>query len=135
MNALDSAVLLTSQRTGKRIGTLLPICLSYVAELTRPLFEKIDTVHYTSSSRLLKIGEEYAIRLLEPQYGAQRAEEIARALVHNYPDHDFMIDNVEAARLGLPTFRPTPEQLPAMEAVRPHLDGSTVIGRIMEVPV
>lgn len=135
LSALDAAVLFTSQRTHKRIGSLLPICLQHVAELTRPLFEKIDTVHYTSSSRLLKIGEEYAIRLLAPQYGEDLAKNIARALVHNYPDHGFMIDSVEAGRLGLRTFRPTPEQSVAMEALKPHLNMCTVIGRVVEVTV
>jgi GTP cyclohydrolase FolE2 len=49
-------------------------------------------------SRALKVGEEYAIRLLmsNPDYPPDQAREVARALVEDYPDHGFVIDAEEA---------------------------------------
>ena len=55
---------------------------NFVGTMVQPLFEKIDTVHYTQMSRLLKIAEEYASRLLRSKYGYKKATEIARHFVH-----------------------------------------------------
>lgn len=63
----------------------------------RPLVEKIDAVHYTELSRMLKEGEEYAIRLLQPNYTEDRARDIAERLTSGYPSHDFVIGYEEAS--------------------------------------
>lgn len=103
LDATDQSMFLLLQRTGKTVSSLLPFVLSYVTNVMHPLLQKIDTVHYTQSSRILKVAEEYAIRLLTRTGKAQRAaEETARHLVEHYPEHGFVIDAIEAKELGLP---------------------------------
>lgn len=127
---VDSTMRLLLPRTRKRVDTLLPVTLKFVSDMTRPLFEKLDTVHVSKMSRLLKVGEEYAIRLLQPRYRREEAEVIARALVHSYPDHGFVIDRQEAEGLNLATQEPTPEQEAILDKIIPLLSDATLIGRL-----
>jgi len=83
-------------RTGKKLENIIPLALRFAENLTKPLFEKIDVVHYSKMSRILQIGQEYAARLLKKRYPKQVADSIAQYLVTGYPDHDFMINMGEA---------------------------------------
>lgn len=103
LDQIDQTMFLLLARTGKKTDVLLPRVLDFVASMMRPLVEKIDTVHYTQRSRVLKVGEDYAVRLLQKRVGDD-APKIARDLVNNYPEHGFIIDRDEASRvLQLPT--------------------------------
>jgi hypothetical protein len=133
LQAVDSGMLLLANRSGKSMGTLLPVVLHFVSEMLRPLFEKLDTVHYTQMSRLLKIGEEYAIRLLEPKYGRPRADEIARQFVNAYPEHGFYIDRAEAAKIGLRTEGNPPDLEDALENLKAAMHGMVVVGQLKEI--
>jgi hypothetical protein len=133
LEAIDRTMMLLLGRTGKKIDTLLPPILRYVAEMTRPLFEKIDTVHYTQMSRALKVAEEYAIRLLGNRYPADKAGEIARQLVHGYPEHGFIIDIGEAKAIGLDVQAAAPELEAIMDRMRPYLGKISAIGYLKEV--
>jgi hypothetical protein len=132
LQAVDAGMMLLSARSGKSVATLLPHVLRFVSEMLRPLFEKLDTVHYTQISRLLKVGEAYAIRLLEPRYGKDRAEEIARKLVNDYPEHGFYIDRAEATRIGLKTSKPSEELARALEELTKSMQGLVAIGQLQE---
>jgi hypothetical protein len=70
--------------------------LDFAAKFTNPLLSSINAIHYTEQSRLLRIMESYAVRLLEPNYGPGKAREIALRLVNDYPSHDFVIGYEEA---------------------------------------
>ena len=136
LQALDAGVIFLKTRSGKSVGTLLPPMLHFVSEMLRPLFEKLDTVHYTQMSRLLKIGEAYAIRLLEPKYGKPRAEEIARLLVNEYPEHGFYIDRNEATRIGLKMAVPNAGLEAALENLKEVVHGMNhpvIVGQLEEV--
>jgi hypothetical protein len=136
LQALDAGVIFLKTRSGKSVGTLLPHMLHFVSEMLSPLFEKLDTVHYTQMSRLLKIGEAYAIRLLEPKYGKQRAEEIARQLVNEYPEHGFYIDRTEANRIGLKVVAASAGLEGALENLKDVVHGmnhTVIIGQLKEV--
>ena len=133
LQAIDSAMLLTSRRAGMTIKAALPGWQSFVAEMMRPLIEKIDTVHYTQSSRQLKVAEEYAIRLLRPKYGQQIASKIARSLVHQYPEHAFFIDAEEAASIQLETSEPDADQEAAMDLMVDALKADSFIGKFQEM--
>jgi hypothetical protein len=130
LDAVDQTMQLLVNRTGKKVDTLLSPVLHFVAEMMSPLFEKIDTVHYTQYSRVLKVAEEYAIRLLTPKYSPESAKTIARHLVERYPEHGFVIDSREAAKIGLRTDAPSPEQANIMERMIPFLNSLTVSGRL-----
>jgi hypothetical protein len=133
LKAADEGMMLFTSRSGKSLDKLLPQVLHFVAEMVKPLFEKIDTVHYTQMSRLLKVAEEYAIRLLEPRYPIKRAEEIARQLVNGYPEHGFFINREEATRIGLKTSSPQDDLETALEKLSAASHGLVVVGQLQEI--
>lgn len=92
----DQAMLFLLARTGKKMETLLPYALDFAAKLQAPMVDKIDTIHYTQQSRMLKVAEDYAIRLMTPREGADKAKDVANRLVNAYPEHGFVIDKQEA---------------------------------------
>lgn len=133
LQAVDAGMIFLASRSGKSFESLLPRVLHFVSEMLRPMFEKLDTVHYTQMSRLLKIGEEYAIRLLEPRYGKDKGEQIARQLVNGYPEHGFFIDSSEANRIGLKTLTPDDDLTRALERLRGVMHGHILIGQLKEI--
>src|SRR5205807_8058719 len=108
LESVDRAMVMLVGRTGKKVETLLPMVLEAVGNMMRLLLEGIDVVHYTQMSRYLKVGEEYAKRLLVRV--SSDPEKTARNLVHGYPDHAFSIDLAEAKSLGLRVKAATPGQ-------------------------
>ncbi|MEQ9322853.1 MAG: hypothetical protein RIF41_27055, partial [Polyangiaceae bacterium] len=101
-----------------------------VADLMRPLFENINVSQYSERSRLLKVAEEYAIRLLEGHAPPPVARRIARSLVENYPEHAFVIDSVEAKKIGLNAALPTEAQAQILDQLEPYLETQTIFGRV-----
>lgn len=85
-------------------------------------------------SRLLKVGEEYARRLLTHRLGEGKATDVASRLVETYPEHGFIIDEDEARSLGLKPKTPSVDQIRIMDVISLHLDGLTAIGRVFERP-
>lgn len=126
--AVDRQMQLLMNRSGMKIMTLLPDVHSFVSNMVRPLFEKIDIVHYTRMSRFLKVAEEYAVRLLVPQHSPDAAKSIARHLVHNYPEHGFLIAADEAKQIGLNVIDPSAELSNLMDQLVPHLSGMAAVG-------
>lgn len=131
LDQFDQTMVLLMARTRKKVETLLPLALNFAAQMMTPLLDKIDTVHYTQQSRRLKEAEDYAVRLLQPRYDSSRAEQIARRLVNEYPDHSFIINRDEVGEfLDLPDI-PT-AQADALLAVEDFITDSEVlaIGRL-----
>ena len=139
------------ERTRKRYNLLLDPSLKFAAEVTKPLFEKIDAVSYSRTVRVLKEAEDYAVRLLLKRGTSQDdAEAIARDLVKKYSTHGFIIDLDECKRLGvrydndgnekpdragLHTEGPnTPELASAIETLYGEVDEVFALGRIVPVP-
>ena len=120
-------------RTGKKINAVLPHAIDFTASIVRPLMEKIEVVKYSEMSRLLKIGEDYAERLLRPEYGKEDAKKIARSLVSDYPEHGFVIDAIEAESIGLKVDSPQGKLSNAFVKLLPFVDELTVLGRLDEV--
>ena len=133
MQAVDEWMFLLKPRTRKRTETLLPMVMQFVGEMMRPLVDKIDTVHYTQNSRLLKVAEEYAVRLLQPQFSPESARRIASRLIERYPDHSFAIYAEEVQGLGLEVTDPTTEQDVLLEQLARQVPRMVVIGRLTEV--
>ena len=133
LNLVDATMYLLIQRTPKRTDVLIPIVLNYVAQTMRPLFEKIDTVHFTAMSRTLKVAEAYALRLLARK-NPDTAKRIAEMLVYDYPDHGFIIDYDEAKEIGLGVEQMTGKLASIVEAMYPNLGKFTAIGSIIATP-
>jgi len=143
-SAIEQLVPLLKRRTEKKLDTLLPLVLDYVTNFVSPLLAKIDTVEYTKKSRELKVAEEYAIRLMMPNYPLEEAERIARALVENYPAHEFVIDRNEAITvktikagkvfgLGLKSTQVSPEAGKALDLLGASVPKANIIGRVVEM--
>ena len=107
MRSIDDMTQLLLSRTGKKISTILPLVMELVPNLVRPLFENVDVVQYTQMARILKVAEDYAVRLLRMKYDSHIANRIARALVSNYSDHAVAIDQEEARQIGLKIRQPS----------------------------
>lgn len=133
LEAVDQLVLALLVRTGKKLETILPAALNFVAETNKPLLEKIDVVHFTQMSRILKEAEEYAVRLLNRNYNPDQAKKIATTLVESYPTHSFMIDFDEARSIGLKVREAKNDVASALDDLISKIDGTTAIGTLIEV--
>ena len=78
--------------------------LSFAAEFTSPMVSKLDPMTMHWAAGLLRVAEEYGKRLVARRGTGrqQTAAPVLKALVHDYPDHAFVIDRDEARRIGLP---------------------------------
>lgn len=129
---LDEVMIMLLKRTGKKVSSILPPAIDFTTALVSPMMKNIDVVRYTEMSRLLKVGEEYAERLLKPQYG-KMSTEIAEILVSKYPEHGFIIDYAEAREIGLKVEIPDGDLADAYTKILPHLDDFTAYGFVEEV--
>jgi Serine dehydrogenase proteinase len=106
LEQLDQTMMVMMSGAQKRTEIMLPIACRFVSDLMKPLLEKIDTVHYAKQSRVLKVAEDYATRLLLPHHGEAAAAEIANRLVNGYPEHGFVIDREEMEGLMEVSLKP-----------------------------
>lgn len=132
LRTMDQTIMLLLQRSNKKVATLLPEAMSFSSSIVRPLLENVDVIRYTEMSRILKVGEAYAERLLAPHYGKDDARILAARLVSEYPEHEFVIDWKEAEGLGLKVEKPTAKIEDAFGKILGHLDGLTAIGRLKQ---
>jgi Serine dehydrogenase proteinase len=131
---VDRLMPLLIGRTGKRVSDILPLVLKFVSDTMRPMVEKIDTVHYSQMSRVLKVAEDYAIRLLQPHFSKDRAETIARRLVEAYPEHGFVIDGREAKQIGLQVADPPKPLALLINQLYTLVGDHHLVGFLREVP-
>jgi hypothetical protein len=133
LEQFDETLYALKVRTRKKMSTLMPLALEFTSQMMRPLVEKVDTVHYAKQSRILKVAEEYAIRLLKPNVGEKGARAIASRFVNEYPEHGFIINREEANEF-FPISDGNEEQATAIAALEDYFTSSelTVIGRVKE---
>jgi hypothetical protein len=67
LEAFDRTMALLTLRTEQDVDELVPIAADFAARLSQPYIQKQDMLEYTRMSRVLKIGEDYASRLLYRQ--------------------------------------------------------------------
>jgi hypothetical protein len=136
LDQLDQTMSMLSIRTQKKISTLLPLALDFTAKMMDPLLTQIETVHYAKQSRLLKVAEDYAVRLLTPRVGPNNAERIARRLVHEYTEHRFALGTEEISEF-MDVRTGTAKQALAIAQLEDYFTETpvTIIGRIMEKEV
>lgn len=132
LRSLDETMELLLGRTQMRVDRLLPEAMAFVDSLVRPLMEGIDTSRWTEMSRLLKVGEDYAIRLLKNKYPSRQAEQIARDFVERYTEHGFAIDRDEVQSHGLEVEKFDPVIEAIFERLMPFVDNVTAIGMMVE---
>jgi hypothetical protein len=133
LEMVDSTMNMLSAGSGKKVETLLPMALRFVADMMRPLLEKIDTVHYSKMSRILKVSEEYATRLLATRYPPRVAKALARRLVEDYPEHGFVIDANEATQLEITVEASVPPLTALLDNLSFAVAGHTLLGPLEEM--
>lgn len=149
--AVDQTMGLLLPRLLKKPEAVLPHAIELVTGTMRPLLEKVDTKLYTKRSRELKVGEDYAARLLANRYPKEAAKALAQSFVHDYADHVFIIDAQEAARImheaqkamqGLVTAPVAPLTVPMtpglcriLNRLLPMMRGLTAVGLLGKVEV
>jgi len=106
LEQLDRTMKVMMSGAKKRTEIILPIACRFVSDLMKPLLEDIDMVHYAKQTRVLKVAEDYASRLLSTHYGERAAKEISNQLVHGYPEHGFVIGREEMEELMGATLEP-----------------------------
>jgi hypothetical protein len=135
--------------TDKSYNLLIQHALHFAANITRPLFEKLDPRQYCHQARVLKEAQDYAERLLRARFTPKEAKAIADALVSNYPAHTFVIDRDEARRLTVVNDEEAGIQHPiGLDAIEPpnaaarteidwlanNMDGIVAFGYLADVP-
>ncbi len=93
-------------------------------ELVRPILERIEPFDLGAFALDSRVAIEYCTRIANP---ADRAKQTQRgvnpkALVENYPAHEFVIDYEEALALGFKASLPAPEIDVLFDQLRTHLD-------------
>lgn len=130
-NALDIALeggAEVLRLTGLSRAKTMEVMLQFSARLSEPLLRQLDPRVVHDAKQMLNVTVRYAERLLSST-GCRNVERIARAMVENYPTHGFVIDIIEANRLGLPV-RPIHEYEHldlCREVHRAAEDGATLI--------
>src|SRR5262249_4399900 len=103
----------------------------FVQGLVHPLFTGIDAVRYTQLSRTLKVAEEYAVRLMEPRLGREKAVDIANRLILAYPEHAFAIDYDEIKSIGLDVEEASGPVSDILDEMVPMLSHVSAIGTVV----
>jgi len=84
------------------ISELIDTSTTFALGAISPVLKTITALDFGGWGRSLRIGEQYARKLLENKDGDRtRTDRIAWQLVYGYPHHLFPIDRAEAARIGL----------------------------------
>ena len=146
-SAIDSAVrimIYLREQTGKKLNIIMPHALRFAADVTKPLFDKIDSVRYSRQSHRLQEAQDYAERLLRVKFSVSDAKAIARDFVRNYATHGFVIDRAEASQIGRRQgLEPVGLQIDSkvsaavevlLDWFYENLPGKTIIGNIVEEP-
>ncbi len=132
LSALDQTMFMLRSRTRMKSATVIPHATKLVTQMVQPMFANVDVFRYTQISRRLKIGEEYARRLLLRRFTTLEANDIARKLVDNYPEHGFIIDHQEAEKIGLKPMSTYPKLRDILCNLARQMPEVTAIGRMIK---
>lgn len=116
----------------QELDEFLPTAMGFVADEFKPLLSKVDVVHWTYLSRLLRVAHDYAIRLLQPKYDRATAQRIARSLVEAYPGHDFFVDGNELSRIGIEVRAPDGKLSDIVDDLFDLVGGVSAIGFLQQ---
>jgi hypothetical protein len=83
--------------------------MEFTSDMLSPVVAKLDPNHIHRAKSQLKVAKEYAVKLLmarnvqeDKKLSQEKCEELADALIREYPDHGFVIDRTEVEEFGLP---------------------------------
>jgi hypothetical protein len=122
---LDLAVKLFLNRAALTVDEAIARAIEFAANVSTPLYSKLDIEKLGEYSRALAVGKEYGERLLR-RYTKWKHDDEARTnvldkLVRGYPSHDYIIDFKEMQELGFEVRNPSEEEKPLIDAIAHYL--------------
>lgn len=129
--ALPQLVDVTERRIS--VGELIDTATGFALGAISPVLQSVSALDFGGWGRSLRIGENYAKKLLQLKAkdgDRERTERIAYQLVYGYPHHLFPIDYHEAARIGLRVARMEPGRYGGAYGVVEACHGKDFVGFI-----
>lgn len=101
---LDLAIKLLTQKTGLKASEAISLAIEFSGKLAAYQYAKIDPKEIGEYDRILQVGQRYGCKILTKYMGwsEEKASQMIRKLVEDYPSHGFIIDLEELVNLGLP---------------------------------
>ena len=120
IETLDIVTKLIISRSGMKISEAIHLATEFSGQTSGTLYEKLNPSKIGEYARALEIGEQYGILILTRYMGwpKDKAEQIVKTLVKQYPSHEFVIDLEELCSLGLPAVEFDAGSLDSMFALR-----------------
>ena len=104
---LDIATRLILSRTGNRmrLQEVIKLAIEFSSNTSGCLYDQVHPKTITEYARSLDVGEQYGTRILTRYMGwdKEKAKNVVRRLVYDYPSHGFIIDKEELSELGFTT--------------------------------
>jgi hypothetical protein len=132
-NFLHTEIDVTVKQLYRKARTNIRDSLSYAMKLVdsmaRPLFEQVNPLDLGYFSNSLAVSEKYGVELLcrYKQKSEIDAKQIVSCLVRNYPSHSFIIDLLEAQKIGLSAREPNADESRIMDEIYARLLKDTAL--------
>ncbi len=116
---LDAATKIIASRSDLKMSEAIGLAIEFVAKTAGNLYAKLDPMVIGAYTRALEVGENYGVRVLTHymKWNNQKASQVVKSLVRDYPSHEFVIDLDELTRLGLPVHEISADELPLVEEI------------------
>lgn len=134
LTSLDSSMIFLLEH-GVTPHLALEAANKFATELTRPVLAQVEPYDLGSFALDSKLATDYCRRICDPADPKKKTQRAAdyRALVENYPAHEFIIDAAEARSLGLNVREPSEELSEAFDEVNRCLRSAHLcVGLVLE---
>ncbi|MFH2062878.1 MAG: hypothetical protein ABIJ46_01865 [bacterium] len=103
IETLDIAAKLILARSQMKIAEAISLANEFAGQTSGTLYGRLDPIKIGEYARALEIGERYGIMILTRYCGwpQEKAQNVVRHLVKQYPHHGFVIDHDELKMLGI----------------------------------
>ena len=118
LETLDITIKLILERSEMDLSRAIELAIKFTGETSGTLYSKLDPNKIGEYARALDVGVNYGITIMTRYMGwtHEKAEEILKKLVYDYPSHGYVIDIDELQALGLPV-----DKIEDKEELFPHV--------------
>ena len=123
VESLDAAMHFLLQHQGVEPHLALETARKISASLVAPILGRVEPFDLGTFSLDSRMATEYCRRIVQPSDSSKKAQRQVdpRALVEEYPAHEFLIDFEEAKALGFSIEEPTDAIDQLFDAIRPQI--------------
>ena len=120
---LDLAAKLLISRSGLKMGEAVKLAIEFSGKTSSCLYNQLNPITIGEYARALEVGEQYGIIILTRYLGwsYEKASEVIKKLVYDYPSHGFSIDAEELQSLGFTVTSPPSDEVDLMGLLRLEL--------------